>query len=157
MADAPEDLAENGNIVALGTSRTLYGFDKRFGIPDARLSFHLAPGEESVENWRPAKGEPKQFVSHAESKAHAIYPGVLAVLPGRGRNTRLMILKASPAQVTLAMATFLTSPSDLDQLEKMWKAHGSPTYFEAVLNTEMDGDKPLITWPVAMHAWKGPL
>jgi hypothetical protein len=155
-ADAPEDLAENGNIVALGTSRTLSGFDKRFGIPDVRLSFHLSPGAESVENWRPARGEPKQFVTRAESKAHPIYPGVLAVLPGLGRNTRLMILEASPAQVTLAMATFLTSPSELDQLGTMWKANGSPTYFEAVLNSEMDGDQPLITWAVAMHAWKGP-
>jgi hypothetical protein len=152
-ADAMEDPLAGGNIIALGTSKTLEGLKRSINRLDASLGFHLLPGEMSVENRRPAKGEPTQFPFRAESTTRSIWPEVLAVLPGRTPNTHLMILTG---RHTAAIADFLVSPRELDQLEKMWKMQGAPPYFEVVLNSEMNGNQPLVTWPVAMHAWTQP-
>ncbi|MDR3676662.1 MAG: helix-turn-helix domain-containing protein [Acidobacteriota bacterium] len=150
--DASPDRQVSENFVALGTSKTLNEFDQSVGLIPS-LDFRLAPGERSVENLRPAKGEPQKFTYRSNAEAMTTWPGILAVLPGKGPNTHLMILKASH---TLGMAIFLTSPAGLNQLEKMWEAHGSPPYFEAVVNIEMSGDQYSQSWPVALHPWQGP-
>jgi hypothetical protein len=150
--DAPADSQGRENLIALGTSKTLNEFDHSEGLT-ASLDFRLAPGERCVENRRPEKGEPQKFLYRADAEATTTWPGILAVLPGKGPGTHLLILKAWP---TLGLAAFLTSPTGLAQLEKMWVAHGSPPYFEAVVNIEMSGDQYSQSWPVAMHPWRGP-
>jgi hypothetical protein len=150
-ADAPPDLLRQENLIVLGTTNTLSEFDQSAGLT-APLDFRLAPGEKWVENRRPAKGEPQKFLYPTGPGATTIWPGTLAVLPGKGPGTHLLILKAWP---TLGLAIFLTSPAELDLLERMWKAHGSPPYFEAVVNVEMNENQYIFSWPVAMHARQG--
>lgn len=150
-ADAPADLLERENVIALGTSKTLSDFEKSAGLT-ASLDFHLEPGERCVENRRPAKGEPQKFLYSISSGGTTVWPGTLAVLPGKDPNTHLLMLKAAP---TGGLATFLTSTAELNQLEKMWGAHGSPQYFEAVVVIQMSDNQYIKAWPVAMHAWHG--
>jgi hypothetical protein len=149
FADAPADLLANGNLIAIGTSRTLSGFEQSYVSSDVLLDFRLVPGERCVQNSRPADGEPKQFLFRAESPTRSIWPCTLDILPGRNRNTKVMIVKSGNTQ---APVTFLTSPAGLDRLEKMWKAGGSPRYFEVVLEYEMNESQCLLTWPLTMHA-----
>ena len=65
-ADAPADLLERENVIALGTSKTLSDFEQSAGL-NASLDFHLEPEERCVENRRPAKGEPQKFLYPANS------------------------------------------------------------------------------------------
>ena len=60
------------------------------------------------------------------------------------------MLKAGPTE---GLAAFLTSSAELNQLEKMWEAHGSPQYFEAVVIIEMNDNQYVLAWPAALHAW----
>jgi len=151
-ADASADVLGRENLIVFGTSKTLNAFDQSVGLA-ASLDFRLESGARWVENRRPAEGEPQKFPFRGDSEATGIWPGTLAVLPGKGPNTYLMMLKAWPTQ---GLATLLTSPAEVDRLEKMWEAHGSPHYFETVVNIEMKENQHVLSWPVAMHTWQGP-
>jgi hypothetical protein len=49
------------------------------------------------------------------------------------------------------LVSFLTSSEGLGQLERLWKENGSPEYYEAVVNAEMDGATLVRFWPVAIR------
>jgi hypothetical protein len=151
-ADARADMPGHENLIAFGTSKTLSAFDQGIGLTPS-LDFRLDPEAQLVENRRPTKGEPPRFPFRGDTEATSIWPGTLAVLPGKGPNTCLLLLKAFH---TVGLANLLTSSPEFDQLEKMWEAQGSPRYFETVVNIEMNGNQYVLAWPVAMHVWQGP-
>ena len=37
---------------------------------------------------------------------------------------------------------------------EMWHKHGDPPFFEMVVQTEVDNNRPLRSWPVTMHAYR---
>ena len=110
--------------------------------------FAWSRNEQSVEFKKPLPGEPKRIEWVRESAERSIWPGVIAVLPDPGGRTHLLILGS---RHTAALVSFLTSANGLEQLERMWKAKGSPTYYEVVVNSEMNGEDLVRFWPVALR------
>jgi hypothetical protein len=143
-ADAPLEALDNENVIAIGTGGTLTPLKPYMD----RLSFALEPHEQSVEFRKQLPGEPKRMDWVQESTERTVWPGVIAFLPGPGGRTHLLILES---RHTSALVSFLTSANGQEQLERMWKAQGSPDYYEVVVNSEMNGLDLVRFWPVAMH------
>jgi hypothetical protein len=145
-ADAPLEALDNENMIAIGTGGTLTPLKPYMD----RMTFALGPHEQSVEFRKQLRGEPKRIDWVQESTERAIWPGVIAFLPGPAGRTRLLILAS---RHTSALVSFLTSANGLEQLDRMWKAKGSPDYYEVVVNSEMNGLDLVRFWPVALHAF----
>lgn len=143
-ADSPLEALDTENVVALGTWGTLTPLKSYLD----QMNYVLGPHEQWVDVRRPVTGQPKRIEGVAESDQRFIWPGVIAVLPGRGGRTQLLILAS---RHTAALVSFLTSTAGLEQLEHLWVANGSPKYYEVVVKSEMNGDDLVRFWPVAMH------
>jgi hypothetical protein len=145
-ADAPLEALDSENVIAIGTWGTLSPLKPYLDS----MSVAVGPHEQSVEFRRPLPGEPKRIEWVKESEERSVWPGVIALLPGPGRHTHLLILAS---RHTSALVSFLTSASGLEQLEKLWKAKGSPEYYEIIVNSEMNGLELVRFWPVALHTY----
>jgi Transcriptional regulatory protein, C terminal len=145
-ADAPLEALDSENVIALGTWGTLRPLQPYLD----RMNYVLTRHEVSVEVRSPLPGEAKSVDLQVESAERSIWPGVLAVLPGRGGNSHLLILAG---RHTSALVSFLTSSDGLAQLDRLWKEKGSPEYYEAVVNAEMDGATLVRFWPAAIRAF----
>jgi hypothetical protein len=142
----PMDALEHDNEVAFGTHFTLRPFQAALDS----MTFHLAVDEVYVENSHPAPHEAALFPRLTENGTRVIEPGIIAFLPGKNPRTHLLILQS---ERTAALVGFLTSSSGISSLQKMWKDHGSPPYYETVVYAEVNGAEMIRTWPVAMHAY----
>ena len=127
------NLLETSSVIALGAHSTLTPFRDYL----ASMNFSLAAGEASALNARPAAGE-------------QLEPSLVAVLPGRNPGRKLLILQS---RHTSALVSLLTSQVGDTLLEKIYREHGSPAYFEAVVMNEIEGDHIIRSYPVAMHAY----
>lgn len=146
-ADAVLESLDAENAVAIGTWGTLTAFAPYL----KKMNFSLAEHEQVVENRTPAPHEPKQFSQVVESTDRVIWPGVIAVLPGQSGRSHLLIIGG---RCTSALVSFLTSTSGLAQLNQIWRAKGSPEFYELVVQAEMSGDSatPVRFWAVTLHA-----
>lgn len=130
------------NLVFLGIPPTSQHVDKLL----ARTEFYIrAPGQ-IVGVRRPRAGEPREFVGPAN---RPIRHGIISVLPGHGAGTTLVLLSG---QHTAPLATFLTSPITLRELDAYLAKQGNPKYFEMVVESEVEGSKLLKATPVAFRA-----
>jgi hypothetical protein len=139
---------ENSNIIAVGTHQTLQPLNDYLEA----MNFSLAPAELRVMNANPRPGERKTYEVVHESKLRIIRPSILSVLPGRAPGLKVMLLQS---QDTSALVALISSSVGSNSVETMWRKEGSPQYFEMVTYTEMEGTRPLRTWPVAIHAFTG--
>jgi hypothetical protein len=148
-ANAPLEALDTDNVIAIGTWGTLTPLKPYLD----RMDFELGPHEDFVRIKNPGPGEPSLIKGVAESPDRGIWPGVIALLPGHGGHTHLLILAS---RHTSALVSFLTSTNGLDQLARMWKAKGSPEYYELVVNAELSGRGLVRFWPVVLHPYKNP-
>jgi hypothetical protein len=146
-ADASLEALDRENMIAVGTWGTLTPLKPYLD----RLSFELGPHEEYVEFRHRAAGEPKRLVTVRESAERSISPGVIALVPGSGGQTHLLVLAS---RNTSALVSLLTSTHGLEQLGTMWKSKGSPQYFEVAVNAEVSGRGLVRVWPVALHPFR---
>lgn len=146
-ADAPLEALDSENVIALGTWGTLSPLKPYL----QQMSFELSRHENYVTNRRPAAGEPARISGFTESPDRSVWPGIIAFLPGSSANTRLLILAS---RHTSALVSFLTSTHGLDLLGNMWKAKGSPEFFEVVVDSEMGGRGLVRFWPVVLHPYE---
>lgn len=145
-ASAPLEALDQDNVIALGTWGTLRPLQPYL----SQMSFELGEHEVFVTNRNPAQGEPRRFDLIHESPERAVWPGVIAFLPGRNGKTHLLVLAS---RHTAALVSFLTSTNGLDQFTRLWRAKGSPQYFELVVAAEMNVDQLVRFWPLALHAF----
>ncbi|HJY06008.1 MAG TPA: helix-turn-helix domain-containing protein [Bryobacteraceae bacterium] len=150
-ASAPLEALDKENVIALGTWGTLSPLKPYLD----QMNFSLGPHEVFVQNRYPASGEAKRFNVVNESEQRSVWPGVIALLPGKDRSpkTHLLILAS---RHTAALVSFLTSTNGLGQLDRLWRAKGSPPYFEIVVAAEMNADELVRFWPLALHAFPKP-
>lgn len=146
-ADASLEALDSENVIALGTWGTLSPFQPYLD----RMHYVLGAHEVSVDVRAPAAGDPAHVQLVQESTERSVWPGVIGILPGRGGQTHLLVLAS---RHTSALVSFLTSHNGLDQLELLWKANGSPEYFEAIVNAEMNGDKLVRFSPVVLRPFR---
>jgi hypothetical protein len=130
----------------LGAHSTLHPFRDYL----ASMNFTLGPNEAWVENAHPAAGELQRYAVLSQSVGRQVEPAIVAVLPGRSPNLKLLILQS---RHTSALVGMLTSKIGNSLFEKIYTAHGSPAYFEMVVESETDGDHVIRSWPVALHAY----
>jgi hypothetical protein len=145
-ASAPLEALDQDNVIALGTWGTL----RPLQLYLSKMNFELGEHEVFVTNRNPGRGEPRRFDVIHESPERAVWPGVIAFLPGRNGKTHLLILAS---RHTAALVAFLTSTNGLDQFTHLWQTKGSPRYFELVIAAEMNADQLVRFWPLALHSF----
>ncbi|MHB1701785.1 MAG: helix-turn-helix domain-containing protein [Acidobacteriaceae bacterium] len=145
-SDSSMNLLEKASVVALGGYSTLYAFRDYL----ASMNFSMGPEEAWVANSHPAAGEPLRYAVSNLGGGLRIEPAIIAVLPGRAPNLKLLIMISKH---TDALVLMLTSKTGDSLFQKMYAAHGSPTYFEMVVEYERNGGHIIRTWPVAMHSY----
>lgn len=143
-------LLEKSNVIAVGTHQTLQPLHDYVQA----MNFSLAPSELRVTNAKPRPGEQVTYEiirksSHGEREAR---PSILALLPGRAPGLKVLLLQSGD---TGALVALISSSAGSNSIEEMWKKNGSPQYFEMVTYTEVDYNRPLRTWPVAIHIFTG--
>ncbi|HTF67615.1 MAG TPA: helix-turn-helix domain-containing protein [Edaphobacter sp.] len=137
---------ENSNVIAVGTHQTLQPLNDYLQA----MNFSLAPAELRVTNTKPRLGEQKTYEIIHKSRYREVRPSILAVLPGRAPGLKVMLLQSRD---TGALVALISSAAGSNSIEEMWKKEGSPKYFEIVTYTEVEGNAPLRTWPVAIHTF----
>lgn len=145
-SDSSMNLLEKTNVIALGGYSTLYAFHNYL----ASMNFSMGPQEAWVANAHPATGEQPRYAVSNHGGGLVTEPAIIAVLPGRAPNLKLLIMQS---QHTRALVLMLTSKVGDDLFQKMYTAHGSPRYFEMVVEYESDGGHIIRAWPVAMHPY----
>ena len=144
--DSSQMSLEQTNVIVLGTYATLQPVREY----TEAMNFTLTRGEEWVLNAEPLAGEPKGFGRQAQGETRSIEPSIIAVLPGRASGLKVLILESRD---TSGMVSLLSSNAGEHAVATMWRAHGSPQFFEMVVMTEREGNTPLRSWPVAIHAY----
>ncbi len=145
-AEAPLEALDSENVIAIGTWGTLTPVKPYLD----RMSFRLSEHEMHVANRRPAAGEPLEIDQVTENPERAVWPGVIAVLPGRGGKSHLLVLAS---RQTSALVSMLTSSQGLDEVERLWRSKGSPEFYEIVAQSEMNGMNLVRSTPVLLHAF----
>lgn len=146
-AEAPLEALDSENVIAIGTWGTLTPVKPYLD----RMSFRLSEHEMRVTNRRPAADEPAQIDQVIESPERSIWPGVIAVLPGRGGKSHLLVLAS---RQTSALVSMLTSSHGLEEVERLWRSKGSPEFYEIVAQSEMNGMNLVRSTPVLLHAFQ---
>ncbi len=114
----------------------------------ARTHFVTVDGR-TVTNRKPAPGEPQTWSERWISEDRLAMPGLIAILPGQGPGTQLMLFSATR---TAPLASFLISPAGAKAMDQVWVRNGSPAYFEVVVMTETSGNSLVKGTPVAFRA-----
>ena len=117
--------------------------------PLTDTNFYLMPSVRGVTNRKPLPGEPAFFADVAHAPLRSTSHGVLARLPGKGTGTRVLIFASSHNP---ALASVVTTPSELDSLADFHREHGSSEFFEIVIRYERNADHVLEAKPVAFRA-----
>ena len=146
-AEAPLEALDTENVIAVGTWGTLTPLK----IYLDRMSLRLGAHEMSVEIRAPSLGEPARVLSVEESPERTVWPGVVAVLPGPGGKTHLLVVAS---RQTSALVSTLTSSNGLEQMERLWRSKGSPEYYEMLIDSEMNGPELVRSWPVLIHPYR---
>jgi hypothetical protein len=146
-AEAPLEALDSENVIAIGTWGTLAPVKPYLD----RMSFGLSEHETYVTNRRPAPGEPAQIDQVTQSPERTVWPGVIAVLPGRGAKSHLLVLAS---RHTSALVLMLASNHGLDEIERLWRSKGSPEFFEMVVQSEMNDGNLVRSVPLLLHAFR---
>jgi hypothetical protein len=104
-----------------------------------RTNFRFASSAEIV-NQSPAAGEPPSFRNYLQSPARAVRVGLITMLPGPGTGTRILLLAGHHSA---SLVAFLMSDSEVKSLQDKLSSAGSPDYFEAVVQSEIEGNRVL--------------
>lgn len=146
--DAPLEALNRENEIAIGTWGTLASLQVYLD----RITLKLVEHETVVRDVRPGSTRRQEYASVTESPDRAIWPGVIAVLPGDSSRGRLLIVAS---RSTAGLVSFLTTTESLHDLEKLWRQQGRPKYFETVVNSEVAGRGIVRTWPVTLRPYGG--
>ncbi|AFL89121.1 transcriptional regulatory protein [Terriglobus roseus DSM 18391] len=144
---------EQSNVIVLGTDNTLRSMQEYI----ESMNFVMTPGEEKVINTHPEKGEDAAYwrviqgsPKYVSSSVRHVEPSIIALLPGRAPGLKVLMLESRD---TSGMVSLLSSNAGSNAVERLWRAHGSPKFFEMVTMTELEGNKPIRSWPVTLHAY----
>lgn len=138
---------EQANVIAVGTHQTLQPFHEYLQA----MNFSLAHDETDVTNAHPRPGELARYNTSQESAERVVRPSIIAVLPGRGPGLKVLLLQSRD---TAAIVSLLSSEAGSNSVEEMLHKNGNPQFYEMVVETELEDNHPLRTWPVAIHAFR---
>jgi hypothetical protein len=145
--DSSMTVLEQANVIAVGTHQTLQPFHEYLQA----MNFSLAHDETDVTNAHPLPGELARYNTSQESSERIVRPSIIALLPGRGPGLKVLLLQSRD---TSAIVSLLSSRAGSNSIEEMLRKNGSPQFYEMVVETELEDNHPLRTWPVAIHAFR---
>lgn len=148
--DVTRDLSpmvlEQANVITLGTHQTLQPLHDYLQA----MNFTLSQSERRVTNAHPAKGEQATYEIIHKSRDREVRPSIISILPGRAPGLKVLLMQSGD---TGALVALISSSAGSNSIEEMWRKNGSPKYFEMVTYTEVENNRALRTWPVAMHVF----
>jgi hypothetical protein len=144
--DSSMMVLEQANVIMLGTHQTMQPFHEYL----QSMNFSLSLAEVWVANAKPEAGEQSRYYLINEGPDRLIEPSIISLMPGRAPGLKVLLLQS---RHTGAIVSLLSSAAGSHSVEEMWRKHGSPPYFEMVVQTEVESNKPLRAWPVTMHAY----
>ena len=150
IVDSPSislELLESANSVVLVGTGTVAQLDEALRATNFR--FGAEPSKGSISNEHPMPGEPATWTSVQHAPLRFTTYGVVARLPGRSGQRTTLLLASDHNQ---NLAEILTTSSELQKIEALRAANGSPKYFELVIRMETNGDNTLRSTPVAFRA-----
>ncbi len=100
-------------------------------------------------NRRPAPGEPEVFADVEHAPLRLASYGVLARLPGKAPGTKLALFAST---FNPALASIVTTKTELDDLAAFHRKHGGAEFFEIVIRYERNAGRILKAVPVACRA-----
>ena len=125
------------NVILIGLSSSSFHIRQLM----ERMNFHSKPENAStVFNRTPISGEAAEYRMVQQSGSRRSVPGVVAMLPGSAANTKVLMVASWASS---AMISFLTSDSSADLLETAWRRAGSPSYFELLIHSDIEGNAVL--------------
>jgi hypothetical protein len=131
-AELSVESAGDQNIILIGVAGTCRQISEILN----NAPFYVEDGNTRiVHNRYPVPGEPSEFKSVEEAPFRTVDPAIIAVLPGKVPGTRLLVLTG---YYTYPLVYSLASPSPLAAIDSAWKNAGSPKFFEAVINSEVE-------------------
>jgi len=145
--DSSMMVLEQANVIAVGTHQTLQPLHEYLQA----MNFSLTANETRVTNAKPLSGEQLTYEIVQASPERLIRPSIIALLPGRAPGLKVLLLQSRD---TSALVSLLSSSAGSNSVEGLWKNHGQPEYFEMIVETEFDNNRPLRSWPVAIRAFK---
>jgi hypothetical protein len=144
-ADLSLEAFNDQNVVLIGIPGTSQHIKQLM----EKLPFYSIPGESRFAyNRQPSSGEPERWGGASLSDSRRTTYGILALLPGRAAGSRILMLAG---QESYALVSFLISPASLDLLAQSLRTAGSPSYYETVVESEIDGKTVLSAKPVALR------
>jgi hypothetical protein len=147
-AELSVESAGDRNIILIGVAGTCRQVNEILNT----APFYIVDGAaRTVVNREPLPGEPPKYETVDESTFRSVAPGIIAVLPGKVQGTRLLVLTG---YYTYPLVYSLGTPSPLAAIDSAWKSAGSPRFFEAVINSEVEasGTSVLRTSVAALRA-----
>lgn len=144
---SPES-ADSTNLILLGTVGTLAPYQAYLD----RLHFRIPEHKQYIEDASPGLKVPLRFEAVRESPTRIVAPGIVALLPGHSSGTFVLVLAGYH---TNALISYLTSVAGLADLEKARASQRNPTYFDAVVLSEVNGTTPLRSWVAALKPLPG--
>lgn len=138
---------EQANVIAVGTHQTLQPLHQYLQV----MNFALAHNETDVTNAHPLPGELARYNVSQESPERIVRPSIIALLPGRSPGLKVLLLQSRD---TAAIVSLLSSRAGSNSVEEMLRKNGNPKFYELVVETELENNHPLRTWPVAVHAFR---
>jgi hypothetical protein len=134
-ASLPQGIVDHENLITFGTKSSLVAYQSDLD----RLTFRMAPGEVKVTDLLSPPGARKEFLRVHESQARDVVPGIIAVIPRAGTDSRLMLVQGTQ---TMALIAYLTSEEGMREICDATQNMKTP-YFEAVILSEVNGGTPL--------------
>jgi hypothetical protein len=144
--DSSMMVLEQANVIMLGTHQTLEPLHEYL----QSMNFSRALAEAWVSNAKPEPGELAKYEVIKVGDFRQIEPSIIAVMPGRSPGLKVLLLQS---RHTGALVSLLSSSAGSHSVEEMWRKHGSPPFFEMVVQTEVESEKALRSWPVTMHTY----
>jgi hypothetical protein len=148
--DSSMMVLEQANVIMFGTHQTLEPLHEYL----QSMNFSLSQGESRVLNAKPERGELASYEVLNEllnGQGREVDPSIIALMPGRAPGFKVLLLQS---RHTAAIAELLSSSAGSHSVMEMWHKHGDPPFFEMVIQTEVENNRPLRSWPVTMHAYR---
>ena len=135
-ADLPQQMTNNENIIAFGATSDL----TTYKADSDRLTYQLGSNEEYVIDTHETGERHHEFVETNEPGSLVITPGLIALIPrGNSGNWLLLIQGVQNA----ALISYLISDNGMREIEQARARYGHTKFFEAVVLSEVNGDKPI--------------
>lgn len=145
--DSNMTVLEHSNVIAFGTHQTLQPMHQYLQA----MNFSLTHDETAVLNNHPQPGESARYSVIEKSTDRVVRPSIIALLPGRAPGLKVLLLQSRD---TAAIVSMLASAAGTNSIQQMLRTNGNPQFYEMVVETELESNRALRSWPLVVRAFR---